>query len=262
MITIKRFLLLIIFLLLSRPTQAGTECHIQLKMGLLISPDHIRVMKMGRTIVQINNDKELFIRGDLIDLTKEQQQLVNEFSLGLRKELPEIVTIAMDSMELGFTALDKVIKGIAGTDAAKGIQDHFSALRGGLLGRFARSGDNFYLAPQGLNELDDFFQDELASQVNTVITDSLKIMLAAMGEAYTRSESAIEGQRIDLGERLELISQEVDHALNFNGERIAQKAEAFCQRFETLDAAERRLQKQIPRLRNYDILTNQLQQTD
>lgn len=244
-------------LVLSSYQTSANECPIQLKMGLLIAPDHIRIMEMGRTQVQINNDSELFIRGYQIALTEEQKELVREFSLGLRKELPEIVSIAMDSMELGFGSLDTIIRGMSGTDTAKGIQEHFNELKGGLLERFARNGDNFYIAPQGLNELDDFFEEELTSQVKAVIKGSLQILLAAMGEAYSRSESVIEGQQVNLDERLKLISEDVDRSLKYNADRLSQKAEAFCQRFTALDRAERKLQKQIPSLIKYDILANQ-----
>lgn len=240
----------------------AAECPIELKMGLLISSDHIRVLKKGRTQYQINNNKQLFIRGDEIELTPEQTSLVKEFSLGLRKELPEIVDIAMDSMELGFGALNKVIKGIAGTDAAQGIEEHFDVLQRSLMGRFSRSGDNFYLAPQGLNELNDFFEGELSNQVKSIITNSLSVMLDAMDEAFKQNESDIEGKKVDLGERVDLISTEIELSLKYNADRLEAKANAFCQRFETLDAIEARLQKQLPRLSNYDILSNDTATSD
>lgn len=253
-----RFHLIFFILLASTFTQQSNaaECPIQLKMGLLISPDHIRILKKGRTQFQINNNEQLFIRGDEIELTPEQTSLVKEFSMGLRKELPEIVDIAMDSMELGFGALNEVIKGIAGTDAAQGIEEHFAVLQRSLMGRFARSGDNFYLAPQGLNELNDFFEGELSNQVKSIVTNSLNVMLGAMDEAFKQSDSDIEGKKVGLGERVDLISAEVERSLKYNADRLEQKADAFCQRFETLDAIEARLQKQLPRLRNYDILSN------
>ena len=251
------FTLIILFVAIFSQQTKAAECPIQLKMGLLISPDHIRVLQKGRTQFQINNDEQLFIRGDLITLTPEQTLLVKEFSLGLRKELPEIVSIAMDSMELGFSALNKIIQGIAGTDTAQGIEEHFADLQRRLLGRFARSGDNFYLAPQALNELDDFFEDELSNQVKGVVTNSLHIMLGAMDEAFQQSETEIEGVRIDLSERVDLISKEVENSLKYNASRLETKATAFCQRFETLDSIEARLQKEIPRLINYDILSNE-----
>lgn len=245
------------------PTQAyAADCPIQLKMGLLISPEHIRVMQRGRTLVQINNDSQLFIRGDLITLTDQEKYMVREFSLGLRKELPEIVTIAMESMELGFDAFDKVVKGLAGSDSARGIEEHFSKLKGGLLEKFARSGDNFYIAPQALNQLDDFFEEELSNQVNQIVTDSLQIMLGAMGEAIRQGDSGIEETNIDIGERVKMLSEEVDNSLKINADRIAEKAEAFCRRFESLDKTETRLQNHIPRLLKYDILSNQLTSQD
>lgn len=226
-------------------------------MGLLIAPEHIRVMQEGRTQVQINNDRQLFIRGEEIFLTAEQQELVREFSIGLRKELPEIVTIAIESMDLGFNSIDQVIKGVSGTDAAEGLKAHLGELKGGLFKRFARSGDNFYIAPQGMNELEVFFKDELSSQVREVVTGSLKVMLSAMGDVYQRSESVIEGQPIDLRERVDLISREVEKSLEYNASRLAKKARAFCKRFETLEETESRLQKQIPSLNKYDILANE-----
>jgi hypothetical protein len=199
----------------------------------------------------------LFIRGEEVRLTQEQEDLVHEFSLGLRKELPEIVTIAMDSMDLGFNALDQVIQGISGTDTERGVKEHFAELKGGLLKRFARNGDNFYIAPQGMSELEDFFEDEINNQVKEVVTASLKVMLVAMGEAYNRSESVIEGQPIDLRERVDLIGDEVAMSLEYNASQFAKHANAFCQRFETLEETETRLQKHLPRLTKYDVLADQ-----
>ncbi len=239
-------------------TVQAKECPIRLKFGLLIAPEHIRIMHKGNTKVQINNDEELFIRGDLITLTDQERYLLREFSLGLRKELPEIVTIAMDSLDIGFDALNKVIKGFSGTDSAKDIEDHFSELRSGLLKRFARSGDNFYIAPQGLNELDDFFTDELSGQISRVVTDSMKVMLGAMGEAYRHSEGMVEGPEINVNESVEKLSKNVEMSLAYNANRLAEKAAAFCERFESLDKVEARLQNQIPQLRKYDILSDQI----
>ncbi|MBU2882105.1 YggN family protein [Psychrosphaera sp. B3R10] len=248
-----------VFLLVGNAKAAHAGgCPIQLKMGLLISPDHIRVMQRGRTFVQINNDSQLFINGDLIVLTDQEKYMVREFSLGLRKELPEIVMIAMESMELGFDAFDKVVKSLAGSDSARGIEEHFSKLKNGILEKFARSGDNFYIAPQALNKLDDFFEDELGNQVNQIVTDSLQIMLGAMGEALRENDDGIEGTNIDIGERVKMLSEDVDKSLKINADRIAVKANAFCQRFESLDKTETRLQSHIPGLLKYDILSNQL----
>ncbi len=250
--------ILAFLLLLASPTPVfAGECPIQLKMGLLIAPDHIRIMKVGRTQVQINHDRQLFIRGEEVALTLEQQELVREFSLGLRKELPEIVTIAMDSIDLGFNSIDQVIQGVSGTDTAKGMKEHFGELKGALLKRFARSGDNFYIAPQAMSELEGFFEDELSEQVRNVVTGSLKVMLSAMGDAYNRSDSVIEGQPIDMQDRVDLISREVEKSLEYNASRLADKSRAFCKAFKTLENTETRLQKQIPSLNKYDILANE-----
>lgn len=250
--------LLTILLLLVYATSAWAgECPIQLKMGLLIAPDHIRVLNLDRTQVQINHDRQLFVRGEEVLLTNEQQKLVHEFSTGLRKELPEIVTIAMDSIDLGFNSIDQVIQGVSGTDTAKGVKAHFGELKGALLKRFARSGDNFYIAPQAMNELEGFFEDELSNQVREVVTGSLKVMLSAMGDAYNRSSSAIEGQPIDMQERVDVISREVEKSLEYNASRLAEQSRAFCKAFEALEDTETRLQKHIPSLNKYDILANE-----
>ncbi len=250
-------LLITSFVSLFSVSGSAQECKIRLNFGLLIAPDHIRILDRGRTQVQINNDSQLFIRGEWITLTDQERYLVEEFSQGLRKELPEIVNIAMDSLDLGFEALNLVIKGFAGTDAAQGIEDHFNQLRAALLKRFARSGNNFYIAPLGLNELDDFFADELSQQVSSVVSESMTIMLSAMGEAYRHSEGDIEGQDIELNESVENLSKSVKTTLANNANRLAVQAAAFCERFQSLEKIESRLQNQIPQLQKYDILTNQ-----
>ena len=246
--------------LLQSPSAKAVECPIQLKMGLLIAPDHIRVMEHGRTQIQINHDKQLFVRGEQITLTEEQQRLVTELSMGLRKDLPEVVAIAMDSVELGFNALDNAIKGITGSnDQARGLTAHFEELKGGLLKRFARSGESFYIAPQRLDELDDFFAKELSNQVKGLVTGSMKLMLSAVGEAYNRNESEVEGRRIDFSLKAELISAEIEKSLQFNASRLDKKSDSLCRRFAGLQNVESLLQNHLPQLNKYDILSNQLE---
>jgi len=87
--------------------------------GILISPEQIRVQDNYRTVFQINHDEQLFIKGEWITLDPQEQELLKRYSHLLRKFVPEVVSIAVDSLELGLSAIESMLSGIGDSSQQK-----------------------------------------------------------------------------------------------------------------------------------------------
>lgn len=239
--------------LVATPTLAEHhKCDIELEYGVLIEHDHIRIMDRYKTILQINGDNQLFVRGEWIVLDDESTQLLNTYSLGLRREVPMMVSIAMDGISLGFEAVNEVVSALSGS-SSPALKEQFEGLKFRFKKKFDHTDNIFYIAPQSLDELDDFFEDELTHEVNEIITDSLGAMLLALGEAIN-TENQFEGQDTDFGEKMEKLSQEVELQLSQKSGKLQEHAHRFCDSLRGLNDIEEQLQQRVPLLRDYDVV--------
>lgn len=231
---------------------AYDSCDIELKYGVIIEQDDVRIMGPRKTVIQINDDKQLFVNGEWIMLDEPTTKLLTEYSLGLRTEIPKMVSIAMDGITLGFEAINQVVNTLSGS-ASPALKEQFEGLKFRFRKKFDHTGDIFYIAPQSLNELDDFFEDELTSEVNEIVTDSLGAMLLALGEAIN-TEGDLEGNKVDFGEQMEQLSAQIEKQLSEKSGKLKAHAHQFCQSLRGLDRIETQLQQRVPILMDYDVV--------
>ena len=97
---LSRSILAMSIALSSLNVSAKAVCEVELRHGLIITDDVIRIVDKGQTRVQINNDNQLFIRGYWIDLTSDETLVLKQFSAGIRDTVPELVELAMISFLL------------------------------------------------------------------------------------------------------------------------------------------------------------------
>ncbi len=119
-----------LFFLASFNSQAK-QCSINLNYGVIIDPSHVRIIDHGKTIIQINGIAQLFVEGREILLNNQQKQLIAEFNNGIRRQIPEIVSIAIEGVDIGLKAVNKVIGGLTGENSAsqQKIQTSFDELK-------------------------------------------------------------------------------------------------------------------------------------
>ena len=240
------------------PQAVAKSCDIQLRYGILITPEHIRIIHGNTTKVQINNDKQLFINGQWIRLEAHEEILLSKFSTGLRTEVPQIVGIAMEGAEIGLAALDKIMRGIAqSTDNSAEsdiFEQEFEDFRSRFKQKFNHIDDKFYIAPQSLDKLDDFFEDELGQEIKNVVTGSLGAVLVALGEAINSNDGGIERNVVDVSEQLERLEHKIERQLQAKSLILEKKAKQFCDRLTELNRTESELHVMLPQLRRYDVV--------
>jgi hypothetical protein len=156
MTLLRLCLVLYFFCCFSPALKADELCDVKLGHGLIITKDIIRIVDKGQARVQINNDSQLFIKGRWIELNEQETAVLREYSLGLRSTVPELVKLATDGVNIGLSAIEQVVTGF--TDKEPEIlKEQLKYVEKALRDKFKAGDDFYYIAPQSLSKLDDFF---------------------------------------------------------------------------------------------------------
>jgi hypothetical protein len=252
------FLVLFGFYFLSFSVVADEECNVELEHGLIITENVIRIVDKTQTRVQINlgenqQDTQIFIKGLLIELSEDETLVLNEFERGLRNTVPELVNLATDGVNLGLTAIEQVVKGFSDKEPQV-LKNQLEYVEKTLMSKFKRGDDFFYIAPQSLSRLDDFFKNEISEKIHAAVHGSLGAILVALGDAFESDEGNLEERITDMGTRMDIIATEIDKSLQKKAMVLEAKSDEYCSCLQKLDETETRLQKIIPSLLQFDLV--------
>ncbi len=232
----------------------ASECKMAFRHGILISPDQIRILTADRTQYQINDDQQLFIQGELQQLSAEDILILQKYSHGMRKFVPQVVGIAVDSMELGLQAIESMLVGVGN----KAQQEEWQALvretTYQIMSRFVRSGEHFYLAPQSLNEMDAFLHGELKDNLNNLAKNTVGAVWQALRDALQQTDDNFELNDSRDWQPVEQLVDKINLGLDAKAEELEAKSALFCNRLVELDQIETALQQRVPGLAAYDVV--------
>lgn len=238
---------------LATSVQAKSKCDVELGHGLIITDNEIRIVDDGQTRIQINNDSQLFILGRWIELDQQGEAVVREYSLGIRDTVPELVNLATDGVNLGLSAIEQVVEGMSDKEPEV-LKTQLQYVERALMDKFKRGDDFFFIAPQSLSKIDDFFTKEISQKIHSAVHGSLGSILVSLGDAFKSREGNIEDRINDMGQRMEIISKEIDKSLQKKAHQLEEKAEEYCECLNSLDKTEEKLQRIVPELVAYDLV--------
>ncbi len=236
------------------------QCSINLNYGVIIDPKHIRIVEKAQTQVQINNSNQLFIRGSEVTLTSEQQLLLTRFSTGIRQQVPEIVSIAIEGVDIGLKAVNEVVAGLTGENSAsqQKVQAKFEELKWRIRARFNQSANNYYIAPQDLNDFDEMLTGEFEQEIEAMISASIGSIFEAVGQSMFAdsddNEYGGETRITTFDNRLTSISKGLELEVSKRAKALDEKAAIFCQQLIQLDEIEAQLHQAIPALKDYNLI--------
>jgi hypothetical protein len=254
---IKIFSLLLLCLLSSN--SFAEQCSVNFNYGVIIAPHHLRILEHSRTIIQINNENQLFVEGREITLTDNQQQLITQFSVGIRKQVPEIVSLAIEGVEVGLKAVNKAIGSLTGENSAaqQKIQTKFDELKWRIRTRFNHSANNYFIAPQDFADFDNIFTGEFEQEIEEIISNSIGTILLAVGEAMVTDSSDNYGSEERLSTfdtRIESMGKSLEFDISANADALKIKAEKFCFELSQLDEIEKKINHSIKALHNFNLI--------
>ncbi|CCQ11090.1 FIG00952617: hypothetical protein [Pseudoalteromonas luteoviolacea B = ATCC 29581] len=232
---------------------ATSKCDVELGHGLIITDDSIRIVDNNQTRVQINHDDQLLIGGYWIDLNENETKVLRDYAKGIRDTVPELVELATDGVNLGLAAIEQVVESMSDKEPEV-LKTQLQYVERALMDKFKRGDDFFFIAPQSLSKIDDFFTKEISQKIHSAVHGSLGAILVSLGDAFKSREGNIEDRINDMGQRMEIISREIDKSLQKKAHQLEAKATEYCECLNRLDETESRLQAIVPKLLEYDLV--------
>lgn len=261
--TLKLKLLAATALLASSVNSAqASHCNISFNYGVVINPKHIRLIEHGQTRVQINQDHQLFINGIEQPLSIQQQHKLNRYSTALRQQVPNIIQIALDGVEIGLKAVNKIIANLTGENSAshQKIQEKFNQLQERLHLRFNQTRDNYFIAQQNFADFDELFAGEFEQELQAIVAKSVGTILNAVGQAINQEQNErfeqTSEQSNSLEQKLTQLSRNIELDLDKDNAQLDLRTVEFCQQLTQLNITEQQLQLAIPQLTSFDLINN------
>lgn len=240
------------------------QCSVHLNFGVIISPHHVRIVKQTKTHIQINDSKQLFVNGREIILTTEQEQLLEKFSQGIRQQIPEIVPIAIEGLNISLKTVNQVVASLTGENsvAQQQIQAKFDELKWRIRARFNQSTDHYYIALQDQNDFDDILTGEFEKEIEDTITDSLgtilnTVSLALISELDSSKYGSKYGSEMRVNNadtRITTISKGLNLTTSDRAKALDEKINIFCSQLKQLNNIEDTLHLSIPQIKAFNII--------
>ncbi len=235
----------------------AAQCDINFNYGVVIDPEHVRILEHSKTHVQINGKNQLFVDGREIQLNQQQQDLLTQYTAGIRQQIPEIVSIAIEGVDIGLKAVNKVIGGLTGENSTshQKIQEKFNEMKWRLRKRFNHTDNSYYIGAQDFDDFDEIFTGEFEQEIEEIVSDSIGTILMLVGEAMTYSNDENSEQRVDtFDQRMENMGKDLKLEISSRTNALERKAEQFCENLMNLDKLENELQQSVEQLKSYDLI--------
>lgn len=193
---------------------------------------------------------KLFIDGKPAELTAADQVRVDKFEGELRQLLPEVQQVTVEAIDIAFTALTEVARGLSSTPdqtIAKLEKSHALA-RKELQSRpafmFNRNGGD---ALAGI--IDPIVSEYVPEITGSAVTLAMKMIFAS------------EAKRDEMEKRLDRMGDEIDAKVGKRAEKLEPLAEAMCQRMRRMDEIDNSLDYRLPGGRPIELLNVEVKKT-
>ncbi|UAA40833.1 YggN family protein [Paraneptunicella aestuarii] len=236
--------------------QAELQCDVDLRYGFIVNDKHIRVVDEQITRYQINGDNQLIVGGHWIQLDEEQQADIKALSDEVHDIVPNMILLAVEGVELAVDTVQHVYVGLVGSDhqSYDKIESSLERVKRKVHQKFIHAGDNYYIGPGSLEDVDEFVDEELEEELESAISTSLGGILSAIGGLTSNNDANMEKRIDELSQRLEQMGEEIERTVGPKAGTLRKKAQWFCNRIEQLNDIEERLRSSIKQLEPYDVI--------
>lgn len=221
------------------------QCDITLNYDLTISPDHILIIEDDETMIDIYNDKMLFIRGEKIDLSPKQQTMVSNYAKRIRGTVPEVSKIAVEAIGIAYEGINAAFGDHMDTSSTKEkfeeLEQKISEKYGSHQGHYSFSQGNFN------TNIED---DEVDVLVQDLVQDLVPQLIGGIMANVSR---AMMSGDADFSE-FDNIGDKVDQEIEARAGELEQRAEAFCYSLKEVDELEEDLVASNTKFIYFDLL--------
>lgn len=243
-------------LLLPLSALAGQSCNIDFAYGIAVNDNQLRIMDKSRTVVQINQRDQLFVKGRWQELSVQQRRWLRDYARGLHYVVPKMIILATEGVELATDTVDNVYQGLVGADheSYEKLQTAMQRVRNRVKDKFRHASNHYFIGPGSLESVDDFVDSEIEAQLEEAISMSVGGILSAIA-GMDESKVEISDERLEeITRQLEAVGEHLD--LDNGPASLNSKAQWFCEKLRKLNKLEEKLRKDVPAFKPFDVIVS------
>lgn len=232
-------------------------CDIDFGYGLVVNDEQLRVMDKSRTVLQINQQQQLFIGGRLVALDGQQMRWLHDYASGLHYVVPQMIVLATEGVDLAVDTIDHVYQGLVGADhdSYERLQSAMGKVKTRVKEKFRHASDHYFIGPGSLESVDEFVDTEIEAQLEGGISTSIGGILSAIS-GINANNAEIDPERMArLTKQLEAVGEQLDSEMAPKALTLRNKAQWFCTKLKKLNATEEQLRQAVPEFAPYDVIT-------
>jgi hypothetical protein len=192
-------------------------------------------------------DGSLSIDGRDIVLSRDDRRRLQAYESEVRALIPEVKEIALDAINIAFTAVDEVARMFAGKDDA-GYERTAEKLATARIAMRRKVDDAFKGRGWSDDDFDAVVEEAVAQLLPTLIGD-------IVGTAVRVALSGDEAAARELEARAERMEREIETRVEARAEAIEARAEALCPRLVALDRIEAEVTAELAPGQRFDLIT-------
>nr|WP_256253913.1 YggN family protein [Alteromonas sp. V450] len=249
------FLTLSLFASVQSSAFAEYTCNIDFAYGLAVNHKQLRVMDKTRTVVQINEQSQLFIGGRWQTLNDEQRGWLKEYSSGLHYVVPKMIVLATEGVDLAIDTIEHVYLGLVGSDhdSYERLNIAMKRVRHRVKDKFRHASNHYFIGPGSLESVDEFVDSEIEAQLEEAISTSVGGILSAISGITSGAGEVNQEKVAEITRQLNNVGDSLD--VGDKATTLRKKAEWFCEKLKRLDVAEENLRASVPAFKPYNIIT-------
>jgi len=246
------------------PAEADFTCNIDFAYGLAVNDSQLRVMEKSRTLVQINDQSQLFVGGRWQTLTDEQSEWLNEYARGLHYVVPKMIVLATEGVDLAIDTIEHVYLGLVGSDHDSYVRLNkaMKRVKSRVKDKFRHASNHYFIGAGSLESVDEFVDSEIEAQLEEAISTSVGGILSAISGINTNNEDANSERVAEISRQLGAVGEQLERDMGNKALTLRIKAQWFCDKLKRLDVAEEKLRASLPAFAPYNIITSQRAERD
>ncbi len=249
-----------LFALLSWPLSASAEftCDIDFAYGLVVNDHQLRVVDKSRTVLQINDQSQLFIGGRWQTLDEQQRVWLRDYATGLHYVVPKMIVLATEGVGLAVETIDHVYLGLVGSDhdSYERLRNAMQRVQNRVKDKFRHASNHYFIGPGSLESVDEFVDSEIEAQLEEAISTSIGGILSAIGGINTSNSEVSSDKVAEITRQLEAMGEQIERDVGPRASTLKNKAQWFCNKLKKLDQTEEKLRESIPAFKPYNIITS------
>ncbi|QYJ88970.1 YggN family protein [Shewanella halotolerans] len=230
------------------------QCEVSLNYDVSVEPSKLVVSEAKKEVYRIELGR-LYVNGDKVELNDKQQALVNQYAGEVSKQLPEVIDVVHDTVDIASTAVSMALTPLLGDAAGAKIDEMMDGMSKRIDKVAYQNGDKFYLGATE-SSIEDTFGKEFEQEMEQLVQSSIGSMMMTLGSEMMKGDGeSFEEKMNAFSAKMDKVGDDIEAQIEQQATDLEARADKLCDNFQQLAALESQMRSEVPVLRDYPLVS-------